>query len=447
VGHVGFLKDEYRAYVERLGKGTVGLPDPETPETRQAWKTILETLATPEDAAFLARMPPGFSPLEKLATRYGMPAEVVRARLEPLCDRGLVMDVPHPETNVVVYRLSPPVVGFIELSLIGSEGYFAEGKFPKRTMAEAIFTYFRGDETFAREVFGHGTKVGRAVAYEQLGDTPPPSVLLWGEATSIVQDATHVGVGTCFCRHEAEHRGQACKAPTRNCLSLNLAAGYLIRRNFVKAIPKSRALEILAESRERGLVRVVDNVKDKPTYICNCCGCCCHQLTAITHFGLVGVSPSSVEAKVNTTECNGCQKCARACPVRAIVMRPATPSPKTKAGLAFPEITERCMGCGVCADRCEKKSIQMAKRTTPPTVPENKLEMAVQMAIDRGRLSQLFLDEGAGWGTKFLNRVLGALETLPPTTRLLAVKQIRSRFVAALIDSNGSGSGKPQAAR
>lgn len=433
MGHLGFLKDEYRAYVERLGKGTIGLPEPGRPEAWQAWRTILETLASPHEADFLARMPTTYSTLERLAARYCMTADTLRARLEPLCERGLVMDLVAPETETVLYRLAPPVVGFIEFALMRREGQIPGDPIPKKTMADAFHAYSRGDQAFVLELFGHRTKFGRAMPYEALGDTPPPSVLPWEEASTIVKEATHVGVGHCYCRHRAEHQGKACNAPMENCLVLNQAGEYLIRRNFAREIPKSRALEILAESRQHGLVHVADNVKDKPAYLCNCCGCCCGQLTVISSYGLVGVNPSSVQAKIDRKDCNGCERCARACPVRAIVMRPAVPGPNTKPNMAFPEITERCIGCGVCADRCEKKSIQMVKRAVSPDVPENAIDLAVQMALDRGRLSHLLVDEGAGWGSRFLHRVLTTLEKLPPTRRVIAMHQVKSRFVAALL--------------
>ncbi len=63
------------------------------------------------------------------------------------------------------------------------------------------------------------------------------------------------------------------------CLSLNGGAEFVVRRGFGRAIERAtRRCDILAASRARGLVQIADNVQSRPTFVCNCCGCCCEQL-------------------------------------------------------------------------------------------------------------------------------------------------------------------------
>ena len=66
-------------------------------------------------------------------------------------------------------------------------------------------------------------------------------------------------------------------------------------------------------------------------------------------------------------------------------------------------------------------------------VPRNAVERSIRMAIERGRLAHFIFDEGAGRGSRFLNRVLRALTSLPGAQRLLASEQVSSRFVRAVL--------------
>src|SRR5512136_2506191 len=161
MGHLGRLKEEYRDLARRLQDGTVALPEPEDERAREGWREILEILYTPEEAALAARMPLRPVSLERLSRRLGIPASQLQARLEPMCDKGVVMDLPNPKTGRVAYLLSPPVVGFFEYSLMR-----ARDSIPKKRMAEALHAYTHGDEAFAREALGRDTVIGRALVHE-----------------------------------------------------------------------------------------------------------------------------------------------------------------------------------------------------------------------------------------------------------------------------------------
>src|SRR5512147_3095192 len=99
MGHLGRLKSEYRALVERLGAGPVSLPEPSDPRAWEGWREILEILYTPEQAALAARLPVRPTSLEKLSRRLAIPAPELAARLGPMCDRGVVMDLVNPRTK------------------------------------------------------------------------------------------------------------------------------------------------------------------------------------------------------------------------------------------------------------------------------------------------------------------------------------------------------------
>ncbi|MGB5286550.1 MAG: hypothetical protein WBN29_18725, partial [Polyangiales bacterium] len=118
MGHMGQLKQEYRALMDRLDHHAVAMPRPEDQRALEGWRELLEVMYTPEEAELASRMPMVPTPLSRLARRYDMPAEELKQRLEPLCDKGLIMDLVSPKTGEAKYLLAPPVVGFFEFSMM-----------------------------------------------------------------------------------------------------------------------------------------------------------------------------------------------------------------------------------------------------------------------------------------------------------------------------------------
>ena len=428
MGHIGRLKEQYRELADRLQSGPVTLPEPRDPAAWRGWKEILEILYTPEEAELASRMPVMPMSLDRLSARLDVPAEALAPRLDAMCDKGIVMDLVNPKTGKASYLLSPPVVGFFEFSLMR-----AEDSIPKKRMAEALNAYVHGDIAFARDAFGGATTIGRALAHETALADDLPEVLDWQRASAVVGGASAWAVSLCYCRHKAEHLGERCGAPLENCLSLDGGAEFVIRRKFGRGVDRSEALDLLKASREQGLVQIADNVRSRPTFVCNCCGCCCEQLRAVNTWGLAAVNPSGFEPSCDPARCAGCSRCARACPVAAIRMQPERQAATQKNALAPAFDLERCIGCGVCADACHKRALRMARGTRARPVPVNAVERVVRMAIERGRLADLLLDEGGGRGSRFLHRAVEALATLPLAKQALASEQLKSRFVRSAL--------------
>ena len=436
MGHLGNLKHEYRDLMHRLEAGPVALPVPDDEHARAGLQEILEIMYTPEEAALASRLPVRPSNLAAVARRVGIAAAELEPRLEAMAHKGVVMDYVHPRSGEIMYLLSPPVVGFFEYSMMR-----IEDSIPKKRMAAALEAYAHGDSAFAAEVFGKDTKVGRTLVHEgALTDEQLPEVLDWERATAVIEDAKQICLSVCYCRHKAEHLDQDCDAPKETCLSLNTAAGFVARREFGRTIERSEALEVLHASRESGLVQLADNVQKRPAYICNCCGCCCGQLSAINDFDLPAVVPSSFQAVSDPARCAGCSRCSRACPIGAIAMVPQRVRSRRKNEM-LPQIDlERCIGCGVCVGACRKDAMQMEARAERPVVPLNALERSVRMMLERGRLAHLVADEGAGRGSRFLNQVLQVVCGLPVAEQVVASEQLKSRFVDYMM-SQGRKSG------
>ncbi len=441
MGHLGNLKHEYRDLLQRLEAGPVSMPVPDQAPSQEGLREILEILYTPEEAALAARLPVMPSTASKISERVGLSVDELLPRLDVLADKGVVMDMVNPKTGETRYVLSPPVVGFFEFSLMR-----IEDSIPKRRMAEALDAYTHGDPTFANEVFGNETKVGRTLVHETAIDEElMPEVLDWEKATAVLADAKAISLSICYCRHKAEHLEEECDAPQETCLSLNGAAEYIARRNFGRTVEHAEALDILVECRESGLVQLADNVQRRPAYVCNCCGCCCGQLSAINEFDLQAVVPSGYEASSDHERCNGCSRCSRACPIGAVTMIPQRVARKRKNTLVPVVDAERCIGCGVCVGACKRDAMHMEARAKRPHVPENGIERTVRQMLERGRLAHLVADEGASRGSRFLNHVLQAVCALPVAEQIVASEQLKSRFVASMINRTRSSAPRPAA--
>ena len=223
MGHAASLGRAHQDLAKRLQRGPVAMVEPQDPAAKRAWREILETLFSSDDAALAARLPVVPTTIEDLARRTGIGEGDLRARLEAMAGKGLVLDLHDARTGATTYMLAPPVVGFFELSMMRlNDGL------PKARLARAYEAYMAGDSAFDEEVSGIPTVVSRTLVQETaLYNDLASEVLDWERATSYVEKADSLAVTNCFCRHVATHLGTACDYPMETCMSLGVAARYL----------------------------------------------------------------------------------------------------------------------------------------------------------------------------------------------------------------------------
>jgi Na+-translocating ferredoxin:NAD+ oxidoreductase RNF subunit RnfB len=249
----------------------------------------------------------------------------------------------------------------------------------------------------------------------------------------VVESASHIGIGVCYCRHKMEHKGRPCDAPMEICMTFNNTAGSLIRHGIARAVDAVECLDLLQEARARGLVQFGENVRESVNFICNCCGCCCEAMIAARRFGLFHpVHTTNFLPEVASADCAGCGTCVNACPVEAMTLASANDPSRAKRKVARLH-HDICLGCGVCVAACPRDNLALTPRGQRVITPLDSVHRTVVMAIERGKLQHLLFDNRALASHRAMAAVLGVILALPPIKQAMASHQMKSRYLEALL--------------
>ncbi|MBE0595730.1 MAG: 4Fe-4S dicluster domain-containing protein, partial [Desulfuromonadales bacterium] len=298
--------------------------------------------------------------------------------------------------------------------------------------SELYEQYISVEDDFMRGLFvGGKTQLGRVLVHEDTVCLEGAIEVLDHErASQVIESASELAVGLCYCRHKRAHQGKACTAPQENCLTFNVVAGSLIRHGFARRIDRVEAKELLHQAQAANLAQFGENVQQGMNFLCNCCPCCCEAMLAMQRFGLERpIHTSNFLAQVETN-CSGCGRCLPVCPARALTL--CTEHPDGWGRKQVVVAKELCLGCGVCVRNCQRQALRMQPRSRRVITPVNSAHKAVLMAIERGKLQNLIFDNQVLASHRVLAAVFGVILRLEPVKRLLASEQVGSRYLGAL---------------
>jgi ferredoxin len=424
-------REAYQKLTDRINRFPQGAPPTEL------LFRILEVLFTPAEAELVALLPIKPFTAAAAARLWKKPETEARNLLEALASRGMMLDIETRQGQTFV--MPPPMAGFFEFSMMR-----VGNQYDQKLLAELFYQYLNVEEDFVKALFATETQIGRAFVNERA--LPPENtlhVLDYERASQVVETASHIGIGTCYCRHKLSHFGRNCEAPMEICMTFNSTAGSLIKHGIARRVDKAECRDLLAQARDRNLVQFGENVRERVSFICNCCGCCCEAMLAAKRFAILQpISTTNFLPSIAEDKCSGCMKYADVCPVEAMGMVSAG-DPRHHKRKKAKVNEETCLGCGVCERVCAKQAIALKQRTLRVLTPVNNAHKAVLMAIERGKLEDLIFDNQALASHRAMAAVLGVILRLPPLKQALASKQMKSRYLDHLLSRPESRVPKP----
>lgn len=178
----------------------------------------------------------------------------------------MMLDIENPE-GAQIFSMLPPIAGFFEFSMMR-----VDNGYDQKPLAELYYRYLNFEEDFIKNLFAGGkTQLSRVFVNEpSFSEENCFHVLDYERASEVIRTATHVGIGTCYCRHKMSHLYRACDAPMDICMTFNGVAQSLIARG----VGEREGLDLLDKAIAHNLVQFGENVRESVSFICNCCGCC-----------------------------------------------------------------------------------------------------------------------------------------------------------------------------
>lgn len=416
------LKTSYSDLVERLNRFPQGAPPSEL------LNKILKVLFTDQEAHLVSLLPVKPFTAQKASRIWKMNLSETQNILETLAGRALLVDI--EQNGEQQFTLPPPMAGFFEFSMMR-----IRNDIDQKALSELFYNYLNVGEDFIKELFTRGeTQLGRVFVNEHaLSDENALHVLDYERASEVISTASHIGVGTCYCRHKMMHLGKNCQAPLDICMTFNTTAASLIKYGHVRKIDRIECQDLLQQAYSHNLVQFGENVREDVNFICNCCGCCCEAMIAARRFAILNpVHTTGFIPVISDQRCNGCGKCVNICPVEAMTLVSANDPHQPKLRKAVLN-KDRCLGCGLCVRSCSGNCILLEPAPKRVLTPLNGVHKAVVMAVERGKLQHLIFDNRVLFSHRALAAVLGVLLKLPPIKQVMASKQIKSRFFEQLV--------------
>ena len=309
---------------ERLADALDKLPNGFPRTSSKVEILILKKIFSLEEATLASELNRTPQSVDEIASRLCMSETQLKPRLAAMAKRGLLWM--RKKGAKVSFRLAPFVVGIYEAHLEKMDHEFAH----------LVEEYLENGG--AKGIMKPQPALHRVVPAQ--GSVKLEWILPYDDIRPMLEKAKSFRVRDCICRVQQDMlNSRKCDFPIRNCVTFSPVE----RSSHPNDITKEKAIAILDEAEDVGLVHCVSNVIRDIFYVCNCCGCCCGVLRGITDWGIEeSVARANYHAVIDGDECTGCGICFDRCQVKAIVLEEETAVVNRN----------RCIGCGLCVTGC-----------------------------------------------------------------------------------------------
>lgn len=321
---------------------------------------VLQWIFTIEEADLASKMKLMGETKDELVSRLEIEEEEegIENKLETMAKKGQIRA--WDSSTGRRYALIPFVVGIYEEQLKRMDKEFAE-------LAEDYFIRGKGQGLLDTEPpFFKVIPVNSVI-------TPEVVIFPYQQVEKMVNDANSWGLRECICKKQQKLLDNSCKYPENVCVLVSKRENVYDGDENTTIITKEKALEVLKQAEEAGLVHSSMNIQTGHFFICNCCTCCCNVLRNVTENPLAFVN-ADYYMKVDEDLCTGCETCVDRCQFNALTVN---------------DICEvdlkKCVGCGVCAVTCPEDAMKLVQRDPSEIVepPEDMMDWMTEKAESR----------------------------------------------------------------
>ncbi len=295
---------------------------------------LLAAVIDDREAEIAMMFPTQLTTVDEAAALAGVDPESIREAADIIAEKGVLFSA--KVDGVMKYHRVPWAPGICEHLILhkASQGPEVANAFIDHcrdivSIVGANFTIGRGN---LRTIpIGKSIKAEATTAsYEQL--------------KTYLDSSTIFSKADCACRLAQRIVETPCEHPIEGmCIQIGPEAEYYINTHRAVQITREEAEEIILKAERLGLVHQIFNNEgiNQSTFICNCCGCSCASLRAVSLFRIADANRSNFVAEVDEDKCVGCGACVENCNPNALALGSAL-SKENQAPVhtAFPSDTE-----------------------------------------------------------------------------------------------------------
>jgi Na+-translocating ferredoxin:NAD+ oxidoreductase subunit B len=361
------MADVYRQLAKKLDKLPIGFPATSSGVELR----ILKKIFSPDDARSALKLKPIPETADRIAKRFGLPVDAMRAQLDRMASLGQIGSF--TAGGVQRYALLPFIVGIYEFQL-------------NRIDKELADLFEEYAPRFVKSLGSLKPALARVIPVNVAVDSKL-EILAYEDMRKIIEGSKSFALRECICRKEKALEGHPCSHTLETCLGFSSEEGAFDYFNYSgRIISKEEALQLLEMTEREGLVHATFNVRENHGFVCNCCSCCCGFLRGLKEFQAPYVlTRSNLMASIDHETCSDCGLCANErCPMQAIA----------GDGGNYQVMAERCIGCGVCSLACPTDSIRLVRRpqAEQDIPPKNIVHWSVERLAGRsGPLKRMAL--------------------------------------------------------